>query len=155
MSFNVQKFQNTQFVPREARVPVSDLSAFFGPEDEPAFVVRGLTGAELAVVNEAVSRNRSRAAIAEGLLSPEQADQITAVRELLGIGCAVPDDMAKRLEMLVIGSVDPKLDLPTAVHLSEAFPVEFYTLTTKITELTGLGAEPGKPKASTPEQTSS
>lgn len=155
MSFDLQKFQQTHFKPRTAAVPVKDLAAYFAEGMEPVFSVRGLTGTELAQVNEAVTRNRNRAAIAEGLLSKEQSKQIEAVRDLLGIGCAVPDDLARRLEMLVLGSVEPKIDSPTAVRLAEAFPIEFYALTNKITELTGLGSEPGKLKPSSESRKSS
>lgn len=155
MAFNLQKFQSTKFTPRTAEVEVKDLAGWFAEGDAPVFTVRGLTGTELAMVNEAVARNRSRAAIAEGLLSKDQTAQISAVRELLGVGCSVPDDLAKRLEMLVLASVAPKFDQPGAVRLAETFPVEFYSLTNKITELTGQGQDPGKPKPSSESQTSS
>jgi hypothetical protein len=155
MAFNIQKFQQTHFTPREVSVPVKDLAVFFAAGEDPVFKVPGLTGAELAQVNEAVSRNRSKAAIVEGLLSKEQSKQVEAMREILGIGETVPDDLAKRLEMLVLGSVDPKIDNPTAVRLAEAYPVEFYSVTNTITELTGLGQTPGKPKPSSGSRKSS
>jgi hypothetical protein len=154
MSFNVQKFQGQQYRHREATVQVPDLKQFFD-DGEPVFTVRNLTGQELAVVNEAVARNRSRAAIAAGLLSKEQTKQIEAIREVLGIGDSVPDDMAKRLEMMVLGCVEPQIDQPTAVKLAQHHPIEFYAVTNKITELTGQGSEPGKPKPSSGSRTSS
>jgi hypothetical protein len=60
----------------------------------------------------------------------------------------VPDDVAKRIEHLVLGSVDPVCTPDLAVRLCETYPVEFYQLTTKILELTGKGQEPGKSKRS-------
>jgi hypothetical protein len=39
-----------------------------------------------------------------------------------------------------MASVNPTIDKPLAVKLAEQYPIEFYTLTNKITELTGLGA---------------
>jgi hypothetical protein len=42
------------------------------------------------------------------------------------------------------------VDLSAAVKLAEAFPIEFFTVTNTITELTGQGAEAadlGKPEA--------
>lgn len=157
MEFDLDKFSGTDFHPREADVPVPDLAAFFkgkaktgedGKEQPPVWRVRGLSGAELARVNEAQTRNRDRNAIAQGLLSGQDEKVTEAVRALVGDGDSVPDDMAKRLEMLVIGSVDPVITHPVAVKLSAAYPIEFYQLTTKITQLTGLGSEPGKPKRS-------
>jgi hypothetical protein len=50
--------------------------------------------------------------------------------------------------MLVIGSVDPRIELETAIKLCKVFPVEFMQLTNKITVLTGQGSVPGKPRSS-------
>ena len=84
----------------------------------------------------------------EALLSKNSNDKIEAMRKSLGISADVPEEIARRLEMLTIGSVEPKLTLDIAVKLSETFPIEFYQLTTKISELTGKGHVPGKPKPS-------
>lgn len=147
MSFKADAFNRAQFKPRTVKVALPDLADWF--EGEPAWTVRGLSGPEMAQCTDAAARNRSRAAMAEGLLSEDQTAQIEAMRELLGVGAAVPDDIAKRLEMLVLGSVEPVIDHSTAVKLCTHFPVEFYNLTTKIMELTGMGSEVGKPRAST------
>jgi hypothetical protein len=93
---------------------------------------------------EAAGRNKNIAAILEGLMSPEAKEKSLAVKELLGVGDAVPDDIAKRLEHLALGSVDPPCPLDLAVRLCTSFPIEFYTLTNKIMELTGKGQVPGK-----------
>ncbi|MFW6344718.1 MAG: hypothetical protein ACOC0M_00080 [Halomonas sp.] len=163
MDFNLDKFSSTHFNPREAEVPVPDLAPFFEGEPEtdddgnpipPKWRVRGLTGAELGRCNEAQQRNRDRRAIAEGLLSGKDVKMTEAVRALVGEGDSVPDDVAKRLEMLVLGSVAPEITHSVAVRLAEAFPVEFYAITTKIVQLTGQGAEPGKPKRSSGKTTS-
>lgn len=151
MGFDAQKFAGTAFRRREEEVPVPDLRAWFtglADEETPAWRVRGLTGAELAAVNEAQSRNRNKSAVVEALHSDKSAHVTDAIRELIGTGDSVPDDLARRMEMLVIGSVDPECPANVAVKLAEAYPVEFYELTTKITRLTGLGSEPGKPKRS-------
>lgn len=157
MEFDIQKFTSTSFEARTKDVPVKDLAPFFKdvPEGEtPTWRVRGLTGAELAQTNEAKERNRSRAAIAEGLLSGVDDKVSEAVKELLGSGSSVPDDLAKRIEMLVLGSVEPQCSHQLAVKLAEAYPVEFYQLTGEITRLTGQGAEPGKPRRSSGSQKS-
>lgn len=150
MEFDIQKFTSTTFKPREHDHAVPDLAPYFSDlgDAKPVWRVRGLSGGELARVNEAKENNRARTAIAEGLLSGREDQMTDAVRELIGDGEAVPDDLAKRIEMLVIGSVAPACDHQLATKLAAAFPVEFYQLTSKITELTGLGAEPGKPKRS-------
>jgi len=151
MEFDVNRFTGASFKRREEDVPVPDLRDWFKGVKEgetPTWRVRGLSGAELASVNEAQARNRNRNAIAEGLLSQKDAKVTDAVRELIGSGDSVPDDLARRIEMLAIGSVAPECSHQLAVKLAEAFPIEFWELTTKITQLTGLGSEPGKPKRS-------
>lgn len=158
MQFDADKFASAAFKRREEDVPVKDLAAWFKGTKEgeiPVWRVRGLTGEELARVNEAQARNRNKSAIIEALSSDKQEKMTDAIKELIGTGNSVPDDLARRIEMLTIGSVAPECSHQVAVKLAEAFPVEFYELTTKITQLTGLGSEPGKPKRSSNAQTSS
>ncbi|MDR5867302.1 hypothetical protein [Halomonas koreensis] len=157
MEFDISKFTGATFTPREEDVQVPGLKAFFTGEPEkddkgnpkpPVWRVRGLKGAELAKANEAVEMNRNRSAIAEALASGKDQKITEALRELIGNGEKVPDDTAKRIEMLTLGSVSPECSGQLAVKLAEAFPIEFTQLTNKIMQLTGLGGEPGKPKRS-------
>jgi len=158
MQFDADKFASAAFKRREEDVPVKDLAAWFKGTKEgevPVWRVRGLTGEELARVNEAQARNRNKNAVIDALNSDKSEKMTDAIKELIGTGNSVPDDLARRIEMLTIGSVAPECTHQVAVKLAEAFPVEFYELTTKITQLTGLGSEPGKPKRSSNAQTSS
>jgi hypothetical protein len=66
---------------------------------------------------------------------------------VLGLIKDTPGEIAKRLEMLVMGSVAPAVSLPVAVKLAEAFPIEFLQLTNEISDLTGRGADLVKPQA--------
>jgi hypothetical protein len=145
-TFKIADFNKCAFSARETRVPVPDLATFF--DGEPVWVVRGLTGEELARVNEAAETARNLAAIAEGLVSPGERAKISAMRELLGLTDKVPVDLVKRIEMLLLASVAPAVDRPFAVKLADAYPIEFYTLTGEILKLTGQGKQPGKPKGS-------
>ncbi|MCK9362141.1 MAG: hypothetical protein M0P74_00840 [Syntrophales bacterium] len=153
MSFDAKKFLKTKFTLRTDEVAVPALAAFFPEEAKPLWKVRGLTGQELGVANEAPERMRNMAAIMEGLASGAAKEQADAVKELLGIGGTTPQDVAKRLEHLVVGSVDPKCTQELAVRLCEVFPVEFFQLTNKIAALTGQGQMPGKqpPSGETPK----
>lgn len=158
MEFDVQKFTSTAFQQRTGEVEVEGLRPFFkgvAEKEVPRWRVRGLSGAELALSNEAMTRNRNRNAIAEGMLSGVDDKVAEAVKGLLGTDGKVPDELAKRIEMLVIGSVEPECSHQLAVKLAEAFPVEFHALTNEIVKLTGLGGEPGKPKRSSGTKTSS
>lgn len=146
--FDSKKFLQTQFVPRETIVPVPDMKDFFQEDEKPEWKVRGLTGVELAHTNEAVTRNKDVAAILEGLISSNNQEKIESVKQLVGIDSKVPNDIAKRIELLVIGSTNPVVDTEIAVKICSVFPVEFYEITNKITLLTGQGHVPGKPKPS-------
>ncbi len=143
MGFDRKRFMTTRFQAREVDVPVPALAEWFGEGADPAWKVRGLSGQELGRAKEAAARNRSIAAIVEGLASGADREKTAAMRQLLGID-ETPQDIAQRIHMLEIGSVDPTCDTELALKVCEVYPVEFYTLTNKITELTGRGHEPGK-----------
>ena len=107
--------------------------------------VRGLSAVELHKAIEASKRQGSIEAIVKAIAANQ--DQAGAIRSALGLTKDTPGEIAKRLEMLVMGSVAPAVSLPVAVKLAEAFPIEFLTLTNEITDLTGKGAELVKPPA--------
>jgi hypothetical protein len=101
------------------------------------WTVRGLTAAEIAKATLA-EQHRTNLNL---VLSAMTLDKETAgeVRKLFGTSNDVPGDTARRLEMLVLGSVEPTPTLAEAVKLAEVFPVVFLELTNKILELSGLG----------------
>lgn len=144
MSFDSKAFMKAKFQAREAVVPVPDLADFF---DGPAeWRVRGLDGKELGRANEAAARNDTLAAIAEGMGSQVPSEIKSALAELFAKD--TPQDIAKRVELIQIGSVDPVCDLDLALKLCRVYPAEFYMLTTKIVELTGKGSSQVKKKDS-------
>ncbi|MBE9533900.1 MAG: hypothetical protein IMF03_02790 [Proteobacteria bacterium] len=147
MGFDAKKFLQTQLVPREETVPVPDMKDFFPEGEKPEWKVRGLTGVELARSNEAVARNKDIAAILEGLISQNNQAKIDSVKQLIGTDDKVPNDIAKRIELFIMGSVEA-VDIDIANKICTAFPVEFFEITNKITVLTGQGHVPGKPKPS-------
>ncbi|HHB11934.1 MAG TPA: hypothetical protein ENK62_01885 [Chromatiales bacterium] len=146
MGFDSRKFLNTEFRPRTEEVRVPDLAPFF--DGEPVWVVRGLTGHELARVNAAAEAARSMEALAEALAAQAPAEKAEALKQLLGLGEDTPEDLARRIEMLRLGSVEPECDRELAVKLADAYPVEFYQLTNAISRLTGMGKLPGEPSGS-------
>jgi hypothetical protein len=115
-------------------------------QHETAAVVLGETfTSELHTALEAEKRQSSIDSIVKAIAT--KADQANAIRQALGISGDTPGEIAKRLEILVSGSVAPRVDLAAAVKLAEAFPIEFLMLTNKISELTGQGADLVKPSA--------
>lgn len=141
MAFDTKRFLKTTFEPRSEAISVPDLRDFFKEGADPAWVVRGLTGHELGKINEAEERNRNLIAIMEALVSPKVEDKAEGIKRLIGLDDTTPSDIARRLEMLVLGSVDPVIDLELSVKLCTHFPVEFMQLTNTITRLTGQGAQ--------------
>ncbi len=150
MSFDLERFRGAALAPHQAIVPVPDLAHWFN--DAPAeWIVRGLTGEEIARSNEASARHKLVGVAVEALASASAApaQQTEALKELLGYGGSVPEDLAKRLDHLVFCSIQPVIDRDIAVRLFAHYPVVAFTLTNKILELTGLGADVGKAPHST------
>lgn len=144
MPFNAERFEAAKFEARKGRVAVPALAPFFDENEEPVWEVRGLNSAELHRALEAGNRQGSMDAIVKAIATT--GDQATAIRKALGLSKDTPGEVAKRLEMLVQGSVNPVVSLPQAVKLAETFPIEFLQLTNEITELTGKGFDLVKPE---------
>jgi hypothetical protein len=154
MSFDKKLFMKTNFIPRIEKVPVPDLKDFFEAGAEPLWSVRNLSGHELGKVNEAAQRNKTIGAILDGIISTDAKDKVDAIKASLGLDDNTPDDIARRLDMFAIGSVDPEIDHEMAVKICTYYPIEFYQLTNAITKLTGQGAEVKKKQSgsgATPE----
>ena len=151
MSFDAARFEQAKFADRTKRVEVPSLADFFDG-DESVWEVRGLNSNEL---HKAIAASQTQKAL-EQILSAisENKDQAKQVGTALGVHGDTPGEIAKRLEMLTAGSVEPEITLPIAVKLAETFPIEFLTLTNTITELTGMGFEYAKQKAASPETAS-
>jgi len=148
MAFDLKKFQGAAFHPREDIVEVKDLHEFFPEGEECVIKVRGLNGEELAMVHEALSKNKNISRLVDGLLSTQSLEMLAAVQEAIGVTDKTPNEIAKRLEMLVIASVEPKFTMDVAVKFCRVYPIEFYAVTNKITQLTGQGMSLGKSKPS-------
>lgn len=146
MTFDLERFRGASLAPRQASVPVPDLISFFEEGAEPVWIVRGLTGEEIARCNESNARHAIAAAAVQALANSAaaKADTVDALQSLLGYGTDVPEDLAKRFDHLTFGSVQPAIDRALAVKLFAAYPIVAYTLTNKILELTGLGPDLGK-----------
>jgi len=153
MNFDSKKFLNAQFTPSSEKVKVPSLKAFFDG-GECVWEVRGLTGKELGKVNEAAEKNKNVSALLEGLISTSSKEKAASIKKLVGtVGDDAPQDIARRIEQLVLGSVDPVVDIEIALKLCEEMPVVFFELTNKITILTGKGSVLGKPKPSGSKKT--
>jgi len=146
MGFNKNAFTKQKFEHRTDTVSVPALSDWF--DGDPDWVVRNLSGNEMSMCQESSEKNKNISAITEALVTSNQKEKVDALRAIIGNTDDVTNDMAKRLEMIVYGSVEPEIDTSIAIKLAENFPVEFMQITNKITIMTGMGASKVKPKAS-------
>lgn len=143
--FNASGFMQAKLTPRTNSVPVPALADWFGGDAaSAAWTVRGLTGNELARVNEAEQRNRKESALIEALADGSKSEIVGEMQRVLGRTNDTQPDIARRLELLTLGSVDPECSEELAVRLCERYPVAFYELTNAVLELTGRGSETEK-----------
>lgn len=139
MGFDLKKFESAEYKDRQEPVDVPALSAFFGKKEKPVWVVRGLTHAEISRAAEKVSTDQNVEALVEALAGSAK-QKADGIKSILGVsGDEVPQETKKRLEYLVMCSVDPEITLDVAVKLSVNYPIEFSQITNKILQLTGKG----------------
>ena len=129
-------------------MPVPSLASFFEDGDTAQMEVRGLTGEEMARVNEAQAKNKNIQAVIEALAGGDGKEKVQAIQESLGLSDDVPSDLARRIELLRLGCVDPEVDVQLAAKIFKVAPVDGYSLTNKIQVLSGQGMMPGEPQAS-------
>ena len=137
-NFDLAKFESEGFKQRERDVEVPELKAYFA--DGPAiWRVRGLTASEVARVRDSVTRARDIEGLLAKLTSGNSSDKAGAVLEIFGVGGDHPDEYVRRLSVLEIGSVEPKIRREHAVKISEVAPMVFWRITDEIYTLTGQG----------------
>ena len=157
MTFDTKKFLNEKFTHRTEDVPVPDLNEWYDEDvdEAPVWTVRGLEGKEIGQTKEAAAKNKSIAGIMEMLQSSKVADKTDALKAMFDMGEGrTTENIAERLEQMVLGSVTPECSLELALKVCQRHPVDFFNITNEILKLTGLGMMPGKPKKSTKKQTS-
>jgi hypothetical protein len=147
---------NAKYNHRTKEIKVPKLSSFFGENEEPVWIVRGLEGAEIGACKQAASKDKSYTAILEAIKSENVSDKIAGVSAALDLGSNKKiGDIPERLHQLVAGSIEPKCTLDMAVKLSKIFPTIFYELSNEILLLSGQGMQlVGELEGSLSKQTS-
>mgnify|MGYP000229217827 CR=1 FL=1 len=145
--FNVEGFRNTTFTPRESLLTLEAFEkAGFG---DGKIKVRGLTACEIEQANEASQKGKLLSDMVVKLAGSSGKEKAATLLEGVGISGNVPALLAKRHEHVVMGVIEPKLELLDVVRLADTFPIEFSQIANKILELTGLGQQAEvKPKPS-------
>lgn len=148
MTFDIDRYlQMPRIPPRTAELRFPELAPLGAPGEEPVFIVRALTGHEIARANEANDRlERTRAAI-EAMVGAGTV-QREAFGDLLLSSDATPEDLARRIEHTMMGTVSPALNRDAVIRLLGEFPMIIWALSNSILKLTGLGADVGKAQGS-------
>lgn len=136
--FKVKEFLRTELAHRQAKVKVDELKDWF--DGEPVWTVRGLSHKEIAIADEHSEKTKNLTSLISALAGNDE-DKQKLISQLVGHDKETPKDTAKRMEHLVMGSIEPKIELDVALKLSIHQPYVFALLTNKILELTGLGSE--------------
>lgn len=151
MGFAADRFVSARAQARTESIAVPDLKDWFEPDEPPVWVVRGLSANDLVRADAAKESRRRESALVEALQSGAHGEIVRNLQAVLGRGDEVEPDMARRVEILVAGSVDPACSVELAVRLGEHFPVVFFQLTNAILTLTGRGSDvEKKPQPSGP-----
>ncbi len=144
MTFDVQRFLNAAISLREKTVPVPDLAGFFPEGAEPVFTVRALSGEQIFRAADASARDQKLVAAVQAIAGAAGADKFAdGFRELIGSD-DVPEDMRRRIEHLLAGVVEPKLDREAVLRLIAFYPTVAANLHNAILTLIAEGPDLGK-----------
>jgi len=110
-------------------------------DESPTWTVRAPTANELAIANESRERRAQMDGLVEALAKGGKSKIVSEFREKFGLSGDLRPDIARRMDLLVLCSVDPVCDEQDAVWLAEHHPVLFYSVTNAIMELAGDGSE--------------
>jgi len=149
MGFDLKAFEKTDFTRRIGEVEAPALKAFFGEDEKPIFTFRNLDSNELAIIGA----ENNNVKISEGLLNAisakSTADIAKEVKTLLGFDGELQPEYRRKLSMVELASVEPKLTRQMARKIAEHYSHVFTQFIDKINELYGKGSEMGKLQAST------
>ncbi len=142
--FDSAKFERQEFHHRTEELELDVMAPFFPEGERPIFKIRSLSSDEVARTNDVIKTAKLAEGMLEALLTNNKADIAKELRNQLGYGKDVNADVQKRIEVIIYGTVEPKLPRELIVKMAENLPKAFFKMSNGITELTGLGNELGK-----------
>lgn len=146
MAFDTAAFGRADWRPRQKTIPApAALVPFFG--DDPAeFVVRGLTGPELARMREEGDRVELMTELGNKFAGGGADEIAEAVTARYGFDPeATPATMYKNVYAVEHGLVSPSLSRRDVLAINQHHPGLFLQLANVVTQLSAEGSEPGKP----------
>ncbi len=143
MSIDYNKLGSAQFEFPTKKMAVPGLKDFFPKGEKPEWEYRGLSGTELALVNNVIQTNAWAESIKKAICSIDTNGLTRSLDGLQGRNLEeVPPDLAKRLKILELGSVPPCPE-HVCVRIAHTRPVLVWDITAKIMKLTDDGADLG------------
>ena len=143
MGFDLAKFRQADLQPRTSEVRVPEMKQWFSEGSEPVIIIRGLTGEEFYNVRQASAKRADLQAIASRVMAGQGSAMADAIEEFFG---AVPEEFARRVEILIYGCVEPSFDRDMAMKLFRTFPSTAHLIADAILRATGEGAVVGESK---------
>lgn len=144
MQFDFDKFDAAQITFPTKKIPVPELKEFFPEGQEPVWIIKALTGHELAIVNESVEMVTRTKAVIDAISEGSNESIKRGIKTLINRdGEITPEDLARRHRMLEFGTVS-ECPEHLCVKLAHAKPTIFYRLTNEIIRMTGDGASLGE-----------
>ncbi len=143
MIFEPEKL-NQNLEPRIVEVECNELKELYDspPAEDLIFKVRGLLGNDVAMVSAVRDSPNFIEMLSNALATKNGKQGAEAVRSLLGIfDDKLHPELRYRVELVVRGAVEPKIDYPLAAKMAADFYVVLNRLSEKVLELTGLGSQ--------------
>lgn len=151
MPFDFNKFEQAQFKQRTKDIDVPLLQDFFPDGETALWKIQAMTSEDLALVGLAIEKNKAMGTLLTAMMSAKSADKAEAVKKMMGLHDEnMPDEVVKRIEVLLLGSVDLEHDNPqhreVVIRIAQHFPGTFRRITDEIYTISGEGPEiEGKP----------
>jgi hypothetical protein len=142
MPFDSEAFSAAALRQRTKDVPVPELAAWFPDGEQPVWRVRAVGASDFARANQAAESRKRGEAFLEALAGGVHAEMVRELQALVGRDrTTIEPDIARRIELVIAGSLDPICDEGMAVRLAEHFPVVLYSLSNAILTITGQGSD--------------
>jgi len=143
MSIDYSRLDAAAIKPVTKKIPVPELKSFFSEDEDPVWEIRNLTGAELAITNEAAEAVSRIKTVLKAIAAGTSSELESGMKTFFNKDEATPEDLARRHKMLELASIPPCPE-STCVRLAQAKPTTFFKITNEIVSLTGDGADLGK-----------
>lgn len=139
--FDLNKFEQAEISLRTKQIAVPLLKDFFAEGEEPVWNISALTSEDVAILNSAQERNKSVSVLVNAMLGGNSKSKADAIKSAMGVGDELPEETARGIECLLLGSVDldPQTHREVAIKIAAFYPTVFTKLTNEIYSLSGEG----------------